>query len=168
MSLTTKITADLEAMVTNPLDIEARSSSIKRLQRLSLGNGTGAGLADLSWSDRRTLGPSATEDLDLAGLLTGPFGATITFARIRALLVVTDPANVNNVVVGGQAVNGWLGPFGALAHTIAIQPGDFLLQTARGATAWPVTAGTADLLRVANSGAGTGVEYEIVLIGASA
>lgn len=166
--LTTKLAVELEALLSNPLDIASRSSSIARRPRLSLGNGTGAGLADLIWSDSRTLGASATENLDLSGSLLDPFGALIAFARVRAMLVVAAAANVNNVVLGGQTVNGWLGPFGAAAHTIAVQPGDLYVQTARGATAWPVTAGTGDLLQVANGGAGTGVDYEIVLIGASA
>lgn len=166
--LTTKFAVELEALLSNPLDLASRSSSIARRLRLTLGNGTGAGLADLIWSDSRTLGASATENLDLSGSLLDPFGALIAFARVRAMLVVAAAANVNNVVLGGQTVNGWLGPFGAAAHTIGVQPGDLYVQTARGAAAWPVTAGTGDLLQVANSGAGTGVDYEIVLIGASA
>jgi hypothetical protein len=36
------------------------------------------------------------------------------------------------------------------------------------ATAWPVTGGTGDLLKVTNSAGGTSVDYEIVVIGASA
>lgn len=33
------------------------------------------------------------------------------------------------------------------------------------ATGYAVTAGTADQLKVANSGAGTGVTYDIVIVG---
>ena len=40
-----------------------------------------------------------------------------------------------------------------------------LLLVAPGAAGYAVTAGTGDILKVANSGAGTGVTYDIVIVG---
>lgn len=131
-------------------------------------SGVLAGQADLVWSSTNTLTASSNVDLDLAGILTAPLGGTLTFARLKAILVSADAGNTNNVVVGGAASAQFVGPFGAAAHTVAVQPGGMYCVVAPGATAWPVTATTADLLRIANGGAGTPVTYDIMIIGASA
>lgn len=133
-----------------------------------LGSGVGAGQADRVFSDRRTIAPSGTDDLDLAGALVDIFGATITFARIKVIAVAALAANANNVVIGAAAAAQFFGPYGANTHTENVRPGGLSLKVAPDATAWVVTATTADLLRIANSAGGTSVTYDIVLIGASA
>lgn len=134
------------------------------LETLELTPGTDAlGKADLLFADTRTLAASATEDLDLAGLLTDAFGATITAAEIVLFYVKAAAANTNNVRVSPAAVNGFLGPFVALGDGVAVKPGEYQLFVSR--TGWPVTAGTADLLSVTNGGAGTSVDYDVVVIG---
>lgn len=136
---------------------------------LHLESGTGAGKADIRFTDTRTLVASATEDLDLAGVLTDSFGATLTFARIKGLVIAASAANTNNVIVGGAAANAWASLLGA-AGTLTLRPGASvaLLTGAADATGYAVTPGTADLLKIANSGAGTSVSYDLVVIGASA
>lgn len=131
-------------------------------------NGTAVGQADRIFTDTRTLAASANEDLDLAGVLLDAFGATVTFARVKALVVAADAANTNNVVVGNAAANGFISWVGAATHTVTVRPGGVLALVAPDVTAYTVTAATADLLRITNSGAGTSVTYSIVLIGASA
>lgn len=157
------------AELANTLDLGKSTAKVGLRQAVSLTDGTGAGQANRVFQDTRTLAASASEDLDLAGVLTGPDGAVITFARIKLLAVVAAPGNANNVVVGGAASNAWLGPFGAAAHTIAVRPGEpKLICAAADAVAYPVTAGTVDLLKIANSGAGTSVTYSILIVGSSA
>lgn len=136
-------------------------------------SGTGAGQVDKIWTDTRTLTASGTEDLDLAGVLTDAFGASITFARIKGILVSASPANTNNVIVGANVVNSWatmLGPTGASGGTVTLRPGAFFAAGvgAADATGWAVTASTGDLLHVANSAGGTGVDYSIAVFGCSA
>jgi hypothetical protein len=97
-----------------------------------------------------------------------PFGQAITFARVKGLIVSASAANANNVVIGGAASNAFTGVFGASTHTLAVRPGGLLVLTAPDASGYVVTAGTGDLLRVANSGGGTPVTYQIVVIGAAA
>jgi hypothetical protein len=92
-------------------------------------------------------------------------GATLTFTKIKAILVKAAEGNTNNVVVGGAASNGWVGPFGDVSDTVAVKPGGTLLLVAPNAAGYAVTAGTGDILKVANSGAGTGVTYDIVIVG---
>jgi hypothetical protein len=128
--------------------------------------GTGVGKADLAFADRRTLAASATENLDLAGVLIDPLGATLTFGHVKAIYVVARPGNTNNVVVGGAVSNGFAGPFGGTTPTVAIPPGGALLLTHAGA-GWAVTPATGDLLKVLNSGSGTSVQYDVIIIGTS-
>ncbi|MFC9680003.1 hypothetical protein [Streptomyces sp. NPDC056948] len=157
------------AELTTALDLGTARSPHSLSRSVSLSSGTGAGKADRVFSDRRTLAASGTEDLDLAGSLVDAFGATITFARIKGIIVAAAAGNTNNVVVGAASSNPWATLLGA-THTLTLRPGAFVAvgTGVADATGYAVTAGTADLLKVANSGAGTGVTYDIHIIGASA
>ena len=169
MPLTSKVTVEVAATHVSLLDLANATVPLSVARAIALADGTGLGQADRIFHDRRTLAASANEDLDLAGVLTDAFGAVITFARIKALLIAADPGNTNNVIVGNAATNGFISWVGAATHTVTVRPGGLLLLLAAAdVTAYAVTAATADLLRVANSGAGTSVTYDVVLIGASA
>lgn len=166
MPLSTKLLVDADLDYTSPLDLSTTINHLDFTRSLALASGTGAGQADLVWHDERTLTASATEDLDLAGSLVNAFGTTLTFARVKMLLVYASPANTNNVVLG-NVTNGIVGWFGAATHTIAVRPGGVLALFAPDATAYAVTASTADLLHVANSAGSTSVTYDIVIAGSS-
>lgn len=168
MPLTSKLTARVTTAQTNPLDLATGQFNINRTNIVDLATGTASGQADKMWSDQRTIAASGTDDLDLAGSLVDAFGATITYARIKALYVAAAAANTNNVVVGGAASNQFINWVGTATDKIVIRPGGMLLLACADATAYAVTAATGDLLRIANSGAGTGVTYDIVIIGSSA
>lgn len=132
-------------------------------------NGTGAGAADVLWSDTGTLAASANTDIDLAGALTNAIGGTSVFARVKAIVIAAAAGNTNNVVVGAAATNAWATMLNSTG-TVQLRPGGFMLAScsAADATGWAVTAGTGDLLRLANSGAGTSVTYDIAIVGCSA
>lgn len=164
----TSLLVRLLSTPTRSIDLMSGEAPLSLQRGLSLPNGTAAGQADLLWTDRRTIAASGTDDLDLAGSLTDVFGQAVVFARVKAILVLADSGNTNNVVIGAAASAQFVGPFGANTHTVAVQPGGVAFFLAPGTTAWAVTATTADLLRIANSGAGTGVTYDIALLGASA
>ncbi len=143
--------------------------TIDQLTDITLADGTAAGQADRMFEDTRTLSASANEDLDLAGVLTDRLGNTITFARVKGLYIAASAANTNNVVVGAAASNQWATLLNTTG-TLQIKPGAaFLYRTgALDATGHTVTAGTGDLLRITNGGAGTSVTYDIIIIGCSA
>jgi len=126
------------------------------------GNAT-TGEADVLFSDSRTIVASGTDDLDLRGALTDALGATVNAVEITTIYVEALSTNTNNVVVGAAASNAFVGPFGASTHTVAVQPGECFLITSK--AGWTVTAGTGDLLRIANSGGGSSVKYTIVILG---
>ena len=167
MALTSSITTKITANQTNVIDLGAGVFPLNLSVKTSMADGTGSGQSDLLFSDQRTLSASATEDLDLAGSLTDAFGSTLTFVKIKAIVITAAAGNTNNVTVSPDATNGFTGPFNAVADLISIPPGGSFVVTAP-ASGWTVTASTGDLLTLANSGAGTSVTYDIVLIGTSA
>lgn len=166
MPLTSKITVQAIADLVTSLDLVNSSSPLSTTSTFDFTNGSGANQASLIFSDTRTLTASASENLDLAGVLTDAFGAVINFTKIKALILRTAAANTNDVVIGGAATNGFISPFGAATDTVKVRPGGVMVLVSPDATGYAVTAGTADQLKVANSGAGTPVTYDIVLIGA--
>lgn len=170
-ALAAGVTADLSAQLTgtytgaNDLGTVSFSFNERGLNRLT--EGTTANKADKLFSDTRTLTASSTENLDLAGTLTDPFGTTVTFATVKAIYVQASTSNTNNVCVGGAASNGFVGPFADATDKMCVKPGGVLLITAP-ATGWTVTASTGDILLVANSSSGSSVTYDVVIIGTSA
>lgn len=175
MTLAARLIARVEATHTDTapaVDLgasTAASTYVNQKKDVSLVDGTAAGQGDLMWSDQRTLSASASEDLDLAGVLTDAFGATVTFVRVKGIYVAAAAANTNNVVVGAASSNAWATLLNA-AGTVTLRPGGAFLAVAgvADATGWAVTAGTGDLLKVANSAGSSSVTYDIVVIGASA
>ncbi|MFD9444951.1 hypothetical protein [Streptomyces sp. NPDC060001] len=169
MALTSSLSIAANASLSAALDLATATAPLQVRKAVSLSSGTGAGQADKVFSDRRTLAASATEDLDLAGVLLDVFGAAITFARIKGIVISAAAGNTNNVIVGAASATQWATLLNA-AGTVTLRPGASFcaIAGAADATGWAVTATTGDLLKVANSGAGTSVTYDIVLIGASA
>lgn len=158
------IKAGVSGTVVGAADIGEATHKISYSSVLDFTNGTGANQANMIWSDTRTLSASATEDLDLAGVLTNAFGTTLTFTKIKGIIVTALAANTNAVQVTRPASNG--APiFMAAGDGISITPGGFF------AAAWPnlagvaVTATTGDLITVTNSAGSTAVTYTIVVIG---
>jgi len=131
----------------------------------NLTSGSGANQASKVFDDTRTLAASTTEDLDLAGGLTDSFGATLTFTKIKGIFVAAAAANTNNVLVGGAASNAFINWVSDATDKVVVRPGGALALFAPDSTAYAVTAGTGDLLRIGNSGAGTSVSYDIVIVG---
>jgi hypothetical protein len=130
-----------------------------------LASGTGANQASNVFHDRRTLTASNSENLDLAGSLTNKFGTTLTFTKIKAILIKASSANTNNVLVGGAASNQFINWVSDPTDVIVVRPGGFFMIVAPDSTGYAVTAATGDLLKIANSSAGTSVTYDIIIIG---
>lgn len=166
MSLAATIKVAINAVQTNPVDLGTASFPLNVLQALGLSDGTGANQADRLFTDTRTLAASANEDLDLSGSLTNAFGTTVTFAKVKAVLVIADAGNTNNVNVTRPA-NG-VPIFLASGDGVAVRPNGVFLLACADATAVAVTASTGDLINIANSAGSTSVTYTIIVIGTSA
>lgn len=166
MPLSTTIDVNLAAALTSALDLVTASAPLALNTRITMATGTATGKADLCWSDNRTVAPSGTDALDLAGTLTGNLGGTLTIVKLKAVLVRAAAANTNNVRLNRPATNG-VPLFLAASDGIDILPGGLFLWVAPGAGV-TVTAATGDLINIDNSGSGTSVSYDVVFVGTSA
>lgn len=144
------------ATVTNPI--------LKEYLTAFLTAGTGNNQANRIFADQRTLGATLNEDLDLNGAtLKDAFGNSLAFLKMKSVLFYGAIANPADMVIGNAAANGWLGMVGGATHTITLAPGGTVFWSAPIAGK-PVTAATADLLRV-TAGAGGNHTYDILLVG---
>ncbi len=128
-------------------------------------NGTASGQANRIFRDQRTLADGTNESLDLAGVLTDPFGTVLTFVKVKVILI-ENLSTTQTLTVGGAASNQFINWVGTATDTIKIPPGGFFAIAAPVA-GFAVTAATGDLLKVANS-AGASCIYNIIIIGTSA
>lgn len=163
-----KVSMAITGTLRNALDLGASFSGLDWTRSVNWLDGTGLGQADMMWHDARQIAASSNDDLDLTGSLAGILSGTLAFVRVKLIAVYAKPSNTNNVVIGNHPTAAFVGPFGAAAHTEAVRPGGLHLSACSDATGWPVTATTADILRIANSAGGTVVDYEVVIIGATA
>jgi hypothetical protein len=167
MSLTATMTARIQATLSTALDLATASCPLDEREQYTWTSGTGDDAADLIFHDQRTIAASGNEDLDLAGSLVDAFGTTLTFVQIKAVMIVAASTNTNDVEVTRPASNG-VPLFLAAGDGISLRPGATFMwvdPTDGGVT---VTAGTGDLINVANSSSGTSVVYDVVIIGTSA
>jgi len=167
MAFDARFNVGLAAQLTNALDLTTVSAPLNLTRQINLQEGTGLNSANRIWHDERTIAASGTDDLDLSGVLSDPFGATITLARVKGILISAAVTNSNNVVVGtgSNPLINWLT---GTTPAVVVRPGGLLAVVAPDATGYAVTAGTGDILRIANSAGGTSVTYQIVIIGANA
>jgi hypothetical protein len=167
--MTTAIAATISLALTvayaQTMDVGSAQHNVNFNPNYAFSDGTGANQAKIIFTDTRTLTASATENLDLAGVLLDAFGNVITFDRIKAIIVTADPANTNNVLFGGAASAQAAPWFGDVTDVLVIRPGGMIALVAPDAIGYDVTATTADLIKVTNSAGTTGVNYTIVLIG---
>lgn len=152
----------------NALDLDTVKDDLAKTYTKKFTNGSGLNQADLIWHDQRTLSASASENLDLAAVLTDAFGTTLTFLRVKALIIAAAAGNTNNVEVGGHATAAFVNWVKDATDIVVVRPGGVLCLIAPDATAYAVTATTGDMLKVANSAGSTSVTYDVIIVGASA
>ncbi len=131
-----------------------------------LATGVAANKADLVYAATLTIAASGNQTLNLAnGSLLNPIGEAVTFVKIKTISIVALAANTNDVVIGAAGSNPFVGPFGGTAPTIAVKPGGrvLLCNTIDG---WTVGSGVN--LKLANSSSGSGVTFDIEIVGTSA
>ena len=170
MPLTVDAQVTLNGKYTGTQDLFTPTGAFSMFYRQLLPtSGTGAGQADRLFSDQRTIAASSNDDLDLAGVLTDAFGATLTFVKVKGILISAAAANTNTLVIGGASSTfaSWVT---GTNPAVVLRPGGIFLLASGSAdtTAYAVTATSADVLRITNGGAGTTVTYDINIWGTSA
>lgn len=159
-----KLVLAIAAAQSNPGSLATPEDEMVLRYEQAFGDGTAADQAQIIFHDRRTLGASTSENLDLAGALTHPLGGVITFTAIKAIIVKAAAANTGNLRVGATVANAFQGPFGAAAVGNLVTPDGWLVLMDPSAAGWAVVAGTADLLKVENLVAASGT-YDIIIVG---
>lgn len=163
-TLSASIKLSVSATLTGTSDLGSRKYDLPFTKTVSFTHGTGANQANQIWTDTRTISASSSEDLDLAGVLTSPLGTTLTFTKIKAIIIAASANNTNNVVVGGDT-NALINWVGNANDVVNIRPGGFICLTAPDSTAYGVTASTGDILQITNSDGTSSVTYDIIIIG---
>lgn len=171
MAVTATLRAALDFTQTGSNDYTDRLKDVMSKTQ-SIADGTSANQADLLFVDQRTVASASNDDIDLAGVLSDFNGTTITFAELVALIVINGPktgsANTTDLTIGAGS-NPFLGFLGGTTPTVGpIKPGGtFFLFAGDAAGIGTVTAGTGDILRIANS-SGASATYQIGILGRSA
>lgn len=166
MALFTRLVSTMDATQTSAGDLATATATPSLTKTYIWTSGTGTDQADRMYSDTGSITASSTTTLDLAGAaLLDPYGTAVVFVKLKMLRLEAAVANVNNVLVTRPASNG-VPLFSAAGDQAIVQPGGVLEMV------WPagitVTAATGDLIDLVNSGAGTSVAYNLMLVGTSA
>jgi len=144
----------------NVLDLETFSSSLDERIQQAFTNGTGANKAQASWTDRRSLLTTTSEEIDLRALTNG-FG-TLTATKIKALIIrvrTTTPGY--RLLVGGAASNAWEAWTTQTGSIIRVGAGSQLV-----ISDWIdglIVDATHKMLKIENPSGGT-VEYDIIVL----
>lgn len=150
--------------LTKTLDIGTAALTAPYDKKYTLTNGTAADQENMMWTDTRTIAESGTDDLDLYGGLTNAFGDTINFTTVKGIFIFAAAANTNNLVIGGDT-NANVNWVGNANDVIVVKPGGMFCLYDPSAGGYGVTNTTADVLQITNSSSGTGVDYDIIIIG---
>lgn len=164
-ALQARLIMSILAQIDNPIDVGVVSYPVNLAYTQQFTDGVAADQAQKIWTDLRTIAISGTDDLDLNGVLLDQFGVAINMTKLKALIIKAASTNVNDVVVGGAAANQVSTIFGTVTDKVKIKPNGMMVLVAPDINGYGITAATADILRVANGGAGTTVDYTITLIG---
>jgi len=157
------LAVSIQSRIKSALDLTSAFDEVLKNFALSLTDGTSANNAKNHWHDQRQIAASGTDSIDLAGTLTNAFGETLTFSKIKAIIIFALATNTNNVEVGGGATVFPL--FKDATDILPIHPGGIFVITAPDANGIAVGAGATDLLQIKNSAGGTVVDYQIVVVG---
>jgi len=170
MALTGKFRFQAQITHTGASDLATLTDVVSgtTLPSWAITSGTGANQADMIFHDQRSLAASTSEELDLAGSLVDAFDATLTFARIKGLVIYAASTNGGLIQVGGAASNGFINWVASATDIIQVRAGGTFSLIAPDAIAYAVTATTGDFFKINNTdGAAAGI-YDIYIIGASA
>lgn len=165
-SLVTTVSAGIKWLFTSPIDAGNVIDPNQLSYTLDQTTGTGSDQVNKEWSDTRSVASGANDDLLLSGLTNTIFANTVTmaFTKIRAILVTNNSTTSgDDLLIGGAASHEWFACFGATGHKVYCPAGSALLLQNRYGT-WTVTSGSADQLRIHNSGSNS-ISYSIAVIG---
>lgn len=136
----------------------------------TFGDGVTANNFDRGYIGQRSVASASNDDMDLNGIITDAFGAAISAVELVAIVLMNRPrdpaaaANTTNLTLGVGS-NPVVGYMGGTTPTIGpMRPGNLtVLMNPDASGLCTITAGTGDILRVANSSGATN-NYCIALL----
>lgn len=131
----------------------------------NFGTGTAAGSIDLAFEHTYTLAAGASTTLTLSAL-TDDIGRTVPFARIKRLSIQISAKTANDsLTVGAAASNPITSLMGGTTPTFTVRR--YHLVVADDAAGFVVASGTADQLKLTNSGSAS-MTFIVSISGCSA
>jgi hypothetical protein len=149
---------------TNALANTTNSGSVSYSKTLS--DGANAGQANRMYMATGTIAGAGTLSIDLAASLANVFGSTITFARVKGFYFnLTSDTTSTSVTLGGAGSNPAILWFGNVNDTESVRNDGVSVHWCTDATAWAVTAATADILLITNADATNTATYKLFIVG---
>jgi len=167
MTISATSIINVVAAAAGSLDLGSVQTNERFSHTVNWTDGTGVNQGKQIFSDTRSLDASTSEDLDLAGSLTDGLGASVAFTSVKLIAISAPSTNGDVITVGGAASNQFATPFGDASDVINLRPGGAVVLVAPDATGYAVTAGTGDLLKIANTD-DAAASYSILIIGETA
>ena len=171
MTVSAKLSAVFEASQLGVHDFAPPNFNVTVQDILQFSMGGGSGQANLLFVDERPLASAANDDLDLNGTaLQTVYGVNIAATTLVAALIInapklaSAPPNTTNLTIGGgtSPITTFMG--GTTPTFGPIRPGGFVFFGCDAVGGFgAIVAGTADILRIANS-AGAAATYQIALL----
>ncbi len=131
--------------------------------------GTNGAASDINYIyvAKPTLASTYTQTLDLAGSLTDSFGATLTFTKVKLIVVApTNAAGVagaaDTITVRPAAANGATNWIAAGSSGVTVRHGGVLMLASPDATGYGVVATSGDILEIVNNS--TNAAYTKIII----
>ena len=180
MNVTTTVALSLKAAMSKTFELDGSLSASPKVElSQKLENGNGDDKANQEWADEGTLAASADVDLDLSGGLTDRAGDTVTFTKIKAILIYNTsdlqgtPTEAEIHFGGGDGGDGtnafdtWitsLAPGNAGSEALKVHSGGAIALYAP-KDGYAVTAATGDILRIKNNDGTYQAAYRIIIVG---
>lgn len=166
MTLTTVLGVTVRATNTSTIGLSTVTDPMQLALALNLTSGTGSGKADELFHDERALGNGGSETLDLTkGGLTDAFGNAIAITKLKVLLIMNASADAT-LQIGG-ADNSQIELFADNSDILVLPSGSAIFVFAGGPAGLDIT-GLGDL-RIKHGGEGAaGVNYKVIIVGATA
>lgn len=151
------------ACLTDDGELSDPADQVSFLEKWAIANGEAVDCAEELFHDRRTVAFGVTDSIDVAGSLTNGLGQTVTFTKIKMVLIKAAETNPNNLEITMPADG--IPMFKTAADAVLLGADDLFLITRRAAAGIAVGAGATDQIDIVNPGGAGSCVYDIYIIG---
>jgi len=169
-ALTAAINLSLRAVAQKAINLSTPEEALTKSKTHNLAFGTGAAKANQIWSDRRTLGASADETLDLVGALTNAFGATVSLAKVKAIVIHNRSDEQGTATDAAIKIEPGTTPPDNCPTIPLLPAGGFAVIACADADGFlgTLAGGSKDGIKITNLDGADAAQYDFIVIGESA